>query len=230
MAARPVGAGARLVRAGRRRPVVALLLVLLSVSLLGGLGGVTWKWREANEQRDLANSQAQQADDEKQGALYEAYRARIAAAGSALQNHDVADAARSSTAAPEDLRGWEWRHLHSRLDDSTSVISLPAGGSGFLLPGPDRLRVGTVTGDGLRLTDLEGGEPRACRSPPKARQSGRATQTRRGLRIAAWVGNTTFHLLDEAGRSRLSRGRTLRRRAQASDREPGRTPSGFRQP
>ena len=25
-------------------------------------------------------------------------------------------------AAPEELRGWEWRHLHSRLDDSSAVI------------------------------------------------------------------------------------------------------------
>ena len=55
---------------------------------------MTWKWLEANEQRDLANARARQADDEKQAALYQAYRARLAAAGAALQNHDVADAAR----------------------------------------------------------------------------------------------------------------------------------------
>ena len=61
-------------------------------------------------------------------------------------------------AAPEDLRDWEWRHLHSRLDDSSSVVPLPAGEHGFLLHGPDRLRVVMLTGDGLRLMDLEGGE------------------------------------------------------------------------
>ena len=119
---------------------------------------MTWKWLEANEQRDLANAHARQADDEKREALYQAYRARLAAAGAALQNHDVADAARQLEAAPEDLRGWEWRHLHSRLDDSSAVIPLPAGGAGFLLAAPDRLRVGVLTGAGLRLTDLEGGE------------------------------------------------------------------------
>ena len=70
----------------------------------------------------------------------------------------MTDATRQLDLAPEDLRGWEWRHLHSRLDDSTSVIRLPTGGSGLLLPAPDRLRVGIVTGDGLRLTDLEGRE------------------------------------------------------------------------
>ena len=90
--------------------------------------------------------------------------------------HDVADAARQLDAAPEDLRGWEWRHLHSRLDDSSAVIPLPAGGVGFLIGAPDRLRVGAVTSAGLRLTDLEGGEhkilpigarTRALLSPPR---------------------------------------------------------------
>src|SRR6476646_6963075 len=37
--ARPVGWAARLVRAGRRRPIVALLLGLLMISFLGGLTG-----------------------------------------------------------------------------------------------------------------------------------------------------------------------------------------------
>ncbi|HKB39844.1 MAG TPA: protein kinase, partial [Gemmataceae bacterium] len=123
---RPVGAVARLARACRRRPLVALLLALLTVSLLGGMAGVTWQWLEANEQRDLANAHARQADDEKQAALYQAYRASLAAATAALENHDVADAARHLKSAPEDLRGWEWRHLRSRLDDSSSVVPLPA--------------------------------------------------------------------------------------------------------
>src|SRR5204863_482767 len=43
VAARPVGAAARLARACRRRPLVALLLGLLTASLFGGLAGVTWK-------------------------------------------------------------------------------------------------------------------------------------------------------------------------------------------
>ena len=68
--------------------------------MVGGFAGVTWKWLEA--------------DAEKQSALYQAYRARLSAAVAALQNHDVTDAARHLDAAPEALRSWEWRHLHSR--------------------------------------------------------------------------------------------------------------------
>jgi hypothetical protein len=106
--ARPVGTPARLLRWCRRRPLVALLLVLLTLSLFGGLAGVTWKWLEAN--------------NEKREAQFQAYRARIAATIAALSMHDVVDAERQLEAAPEELRGWEWRHLYSRLDDSSTVI------------------------------------------------------------------------------------------------------------
>lgn len=198
--ARPVGSVARLIRACRRRPVVALLLALLTVSLLGGLGGVTWKWLEADEQRDLATAHAKQADTEKRAARYEAYRARLAAASAAIENHDVADAARHLDSAPEPPRGWEWLHLRSRLDDSSSVIPVPAGETGILLAAPDRLRVGASTSAGLRLTDLEGGELETLPiRPERWRETIIATQTRLGLRVVVRVGKTTLNLLDGAG-------------------------------
>jgi WD40 repeat protein/tRNA A-37 threonylcarbamoyl transferase component Bud32 len=191
--ARPVGAPARLVRACRRRPLVALLLGLLTVSLFGGLGGVTWKWLEADEQRNLANT-------EKQAALYLAYRASVAAASAALEKPDVADATRYLKAAPKALRGWEWRHLSNRLDDSSTLVPLLAGGQGFLIAAPDQLRVGILTETGLGITDLEGREQRTVPLGPEHR-NGRVSVswTRRGLRIAAWVDDTAFDLLDEAG-------------------------------
>jgi WD40 repeat protein len=230
--ARPVGAVARLARACRRRPLVTLLLALLAVSLFGGMGGVTWKWLEANEQRDLAdeqrdladeqrdlaNARARQADDEKQAALHHAYRASLAAASAALESHDVADAARHLKLAPQALQGWEWRHLSNRLDDSSSVVSLPAGDRAFLLAAPfplpsppaaggegrvrgDRFRVGVLTSAGLRITDLEGGEHTTVPLRPEHQlYACSATQTRVGLRVTAWLGNTAFELLDDAGR------------------------------
>jgi WD40 repeat protein/tRNA A-37 threonylcarbamoyl transferase component Bud32 len=206
--ARPVGAVARLARACRRRPLITLLLALLTLSLFGGLAGVTWKWLEANQQRDLAkanaqqaDANAQQADAEKQAALFHAYRASMAAASAALESHDVAEAARHLESAPEALRGWEWRHFQSRLDDSSSVFPLPAGEGGrFLLAGANRLRVGVVTSAGLCITDLEGGERRTVPLGPERLVYGcTATQTRLGLRVTARIGNTAL-LLDDTGR------------------------------
>jgi WD40 repeat protein len=192
--ARPVGAVARLGRACRRRPLVASLVALLLVSLLAGVAGITWKWLEANANARQATAKAQEAQ-------FQAYRARIAAAEAALSVHDVAYAARQLRDAPPELRDWEWRHLSSRLDDSSALLPLPAGStSAFLIGAPDRLRAGVLTPAGLRLTDLEGGEPRTLPLGPKRPLLVSTTQTRRGLRVAVWVGNTSFDLLDEAGR------------------------------
>jgi len=198
--ARPVGAAARLSRAARRRPLVASLAALLALTVTGGMGAVTWKWLEANGERDRANTAASQLDAEKQAALFQAYRASLAAASASVENHDVADAARHLDAAPAALRGWEWRHLHSRLDDSSAAAPLPAGPNSFLLAAPDRLRVGVVTEAGLRVTDLDGCRPRTVPISPDRRRHIDAAQTRRGLRVAAWADNASFDVLDDAGR------------------------------
>ena len=77
---------------------------------------------------------ARVANERERVATYQSYRARIAAAVAALSHHDVADAARQLDAAPEALRGWEWRHLHTRLDDSTAVF--PASRRRISVPDP----------------------------------------------------------------------------------------------
>jgi WD40 repeat protein/serine/threonine protein kinase len=197
--ARPVGAVARLARACRRRPLVATLLALLTFSLVAGLGGVTWKWLEANEQRDLAIANARQADQEKKAAQYQAYRAYMAAASTAVANHDMIDAAQHLELAPQALRGWEWRHLSNRLDDSSSVVPLPHKGGGFLIPAPDRLRIGVLASDGLRITDLDGGKHPTVPLGPNQRLLVNVSQTRRGLRIVVWINATTIDVLDDAG-------------------------------
>jgi tRNA A-37 threonylcarbamoyl transferase component Bud32 len=201
VAARPVGAIARLVRACRRRPVVALLVALLAASLFGGLAGVTWKWREADDQRDRADASTRQALDEKREALFQAYRARVAAAVAALSANDVADAARQLDAAPEELRDWEWRHLHSRLDDSTAVLRLLPLARAPLLPGPEGLRVGIFSDTGFRFRDESG---RESPEQPFASHSMRwlsVVPSGAGWLIAAAAG-TDCLLWDETGRVR----------------------------
>src|SRR5262249_675354 len=76
----------------------------------------------------------------------------------ALSHHDVAAAARQLDAAPPAWRGWEWRHLRVRLDDSMSVFPEIAGGSQFLIRDPKGIRIASLTPASLRLTDLGGNE------------------------------------------------------------------------
>jgi WD40 repeat protein len=177
--------------ARRHKALVGGVAATGAALVLGLVGTILFAVGEARQRR--------QADAEKREALVQAYRARIAAAVAALSAHDVADTARQLDAAPEERRGWEWRHLRSRLDDSSSVIPLPAEGWGHLLGAPGRLRAAALTAGGVRVTDLESGESKAVPVGPERARSFTVTQTARGLRVAAWVGKTTLELLDEAG-------------------------------
>src|SRR5262249_37448103 len=96
--------------ARRHRALVAVVLGVAAALVAGTVVSVLYAVR---------------ADHNARLARYEAYRARLAAATVALSHHDVADAARQLEAAPQELRGWEWHHLHARLDASAAV--LPAG-------------------------------------------------------------------------------------------------------
>jgi WD40 repeat protein/predicted Ser/Thr protein kinase len=177
--------------ARRHKALVGGVLATVAALVLGLVGTILFAVGEAQE---------------KHKAQFQAYRARIAAAVAALSMHDVADAERQLKDAPEELRDWEWRHLQSRLDDSSAVLPLPTGSTAFpltpafLIGAPDRLQAADLTPAGLWLTDLEGGEPRTLPLGPERPRSLSAIQTRRGLRVAVWVGDTTFELLDEAGR------------------------------
>jgi WD40 repeat protein/serine/threonine protein kinase len=191
--ARPVGAVARLARACRRRPLITSLITLFLVSLLGGAVGITWKWLEAN-------ANARQATDKAQEAQFESYRARIAAAVAALSNNDVADAARQLDAAPVELRGWEWRHLQSRLDDSSEVLRFRSADPIFLLSGPEGLRVGAFTATGLHFRD-EGGKEFPERPFPRLASGEfvRAGPASEWL-FADWDSPRLVRLRDETGR------------------------------
>ncbi len=176
--------------ARRNKALVIGVAGVFAALLLGTIVSVLFALR-AVQNEQLANEKEREATSQT-------YRARLAAAGLALQNHDVVDASRQLEVAPETLRGWEWRHLRSRLDDSSSVIPMPTGGSGILIPGLNRLRVGIVSDEGLRLADLDGGEPVTV--PIRAKNSNAVTvaETRRGLRVAVSQ-EGAFELFDEAG-------------------------------
>ncbi len=142
------------------------------------------------------------AERNARAALAQAYRARIAAATAALEIHDVADAARQLDEAPEELRDWEWHHLHARLDDSSAVLPALPEGSPLLLGGPGGLRIGSVGAPGLRLMDEDG---RECLQIPTG--PGRKVlafgQTPRGAWVLDRGEDRSVRLLDESGKVRL---------------------------
>ena len=160
---------------------------------------------------------ARLANERERAATYQSYRARIAAAIAALSHHDVADAAVQLDAAPEQLRDWEWRHLHARLDDSTSVIQSIAGASLFLIDDRNNSRIATSTPTSLRLHNLDGNELLTRAFPPEVNLIFcPPLPTRHGLRLAASdgkpvtrnlslarpqaTGATIVNLLDDQGR------------------------------
>jgi eukaryotic-like serine/threonine-protein kinase len=199
--ARPASALYQLVKFARRhRALVGGVAATLTALVLGLVGTILFAVGEAR-QRSQADRNASRADDEAREALSQAYRARIAATVAALSANDVADAARQLAAAPEALRGWEWRHLSSRLDDSSDVVRLRPGTPAVLLSGPEGLRVGTFTATGLRVRD-EGGKEFPERPFPRLTNwiCPRAGPVTEWL-FADWEDAGVVRLRDETGRA-----------------------------
>jgi WD40 repeat protein len=105
--ARPAGRPERAVRWAKRNPVVAGLALALLVVLSGSLLAVTWKWLDAEQQRQLAEDRANSEEREKQKAL--------AAERTALDAQGKADAAeRLATGRANDLEKAVYRHTVAR--------------------------------------------------------------------------------------------------------------------
>lgn len=182
--------------ARRHRALVGGVVATVAALILGLIGTILFASAEA-WQRNQAEKNAEVAESEKQEAQYQAYRACLAAACAALETHDVANAARHLESAPESLRGWEWRHLHSRLDDSSSMIQLPTQQENYLIARHDRLEVGTWTAAGLRIEDVITGKQRTMPMTP-ARINYLFPSTRGGLRIVS-VADIAIKVFDDIG-------------------------------
>ena len=142
--ARPASALYQLRKFARRhRALVAGASGIFAALLVGTVVSIVFALRAADNAR-VAAENARMANERERDANYQSYRARIAAAVAALSHHDVADAARQLEAAPEAFRDWEWRHLRTRLDDSTTVFPATAGESQFLIRDPKGIRIATL--------------------------------------------------------------------------------------
>jgi serine/threonine protein kinase/WD40 repeat protein len=113
----------------RRNRAAVVAASLIAVALVVGLIGTSLGFFRAEAQRKLAVSERDRADanaaearTNEATALRRAYSANLMAASTAVSELQFASARAALEAAPESLRGWEWRVLHERLE--TSVRSL----------------------------------------------------------------------------------------------------------
>jgi WD40 repeat protein/serine/threonine protein kinase len=185
--------------AKRHRGLVAGVAAAI-VALVGGtLVSILFAIAESRS-RHLADENAQQADIARQAAEREAYQGRLAAAQVALSGHELEEASRHLESAPEALRGWEWRHLESRLrEESPTIIKTPAiyGGAWAL---PSNGKFGVTLNEGvIRLIEVNSGKlihtfPRATTTGGAPTKTGYVALTQRSPEV--------WDLEDETGRVR----------------------------
>ena len=131
---------------GRNRRVAASMAVAL-VTLMGALALSLVLTSEARRREEAASRQA--------------YRASVAAAANEIASHNGPAARDRLEALPERLRGWEWRHLASRLDESTSEVAAEQ----FAVLPDGRVLVARADG-ALATLDPETGRTAPAPSPP----------------------------------------------------------------
>ncbi|MDH3591032.1 MAG: protein kinase [Planctomycetota bacterium] len=162
ISARPPSAFYHVKMLARRHKVASAALALALVAVVAGLV-VSLRF-------------AIVADREREEARRRQYLTSIAAAGSALVAHDVADARRRLEDAPKAYRGWEWHYLHHRLDESLKTIgwsghhplALACGPGGLVACTAVEGRKGTVRvwEQGLLRFELRAGMFRAAAFSP----------------------------------------------------------------
>jgi WD40 repeat protein len=111
--ARLAGRAERLVKWARRRPAQAAVCALLvTVLVLGGLGGgVTWAWRDAEAARRETETAKQGEAAAREELDQVLYFHRVSLAHAAWRDKEVGRADELLDECPERWRNWEWRYV-----------------------------------------------------------------------------------------------------------------------
>lgn len=140
-------------------PVVSTVAVILA--LLAGVIGTTLATLRAKKAEQRAEQRASAATRMRERADWETYKSCLAAADAAIAGNDGASARARLDAAPASLRGWEWRYLDARLDQSLRSYALPYMTIGrFSVSSDEKSLLAAVPNAGVVRVDLASGQAR----------------------------------------------------------------------
>jgi WD40 repeat protein len=227
--ARPVGTLERALKWARRQPGIAALTGLLLAAFVTLIGGGIWfgiqldarvkaeesAAREAREQGKLADERATRIEEREKDLARELLVSRYRAYTGFLQSAEISQEARWVERAMNaldscdwSLRGWEFNHLHQRLDrwqgcSPLSALFQPAAGCCAFEPEGRWVAFGT--GSGVTVSETISGITSGRRLATSERVNAVAVRPD-GRRIAAAVGDRFrtnpkpgLYLLDPAG-------------------------------
>jgi WD40 repeat protein len=147
--ARPVSPRERVFKWVRRRPALAALAALLVLALLGGLAGVLWQWRRAEEHYRRAEEHYRRAAGLAEAERRAAYARSIPLAYAEWRAGNAGAAEQVLSDCRLELRGWEWHYLR-RLFRVRQLATLKGPGDvlavGF---SPDGTRVAAAGQGGV---------------------------------------------------------------------------------
>ena len=135
--ARPVGASGKSWRWCRRQPVRASLIGALALVLVLGMVGISWQWRRAEREREIALREAYASD--MKGAQFALEEGDFGGARQLLEKYRPKGKAEVRSPKSEaELRGWEWRYLWGLCrSDEQSKLTQQSKGFANLALSPD---------------------------------------------------------------------------------------------
>lgn len=140
----------------RRNATAVAVAALLVATLLFGLLGTTVGLLRARDAESNERMLRAIAESEAARAARGAYAAQIAAAGAALVVEDAEAAKRVLDSTDPALRGWEWRWLQGRADQSERTLPVGAGQLYAVDLTPDEASLLVTAQDrNLHVVDLE---------------------------------------------------------------------------
>jgi serine/threonine protein kinase len=161
--ARPTSLTERAWKLTRRHPSITVLSATAAAVIVILFAGITWRWRQAEQDRAATAAALAQADDRLALAERNLYLARIAQAHEHVRAGRFAPAVellqqyRPQESRP-DFRGWEWHYLQRFCMTGRDPVSvLPSGPEHVVVSGFRGIATEALSPDGRRLAKVGAG-------------------------------------------------------------------------